>query len=173
MAQFQNEKDFVNEVLLRFSEKVVAQRMANTQKSKSVATAGLLRSYRYEIRKATIQQAAMTMFSFQEHGRFLDMKRVNRKDNLIDVEAIKDWIRNIGISAFKKKPVNLRSPIGQDRILNDLAWGIAKTIKKKGKTKGKRRNMQRGFHGLVTELTAELGAGYKDRTIDQIIESFK
>jgi len=172
MAQkFSNEQDFVNTVLLRFAQNVVALRIKNVQATKSVASGGLLRSHEYEIRKATVQQAAQAIFSFQEHGRFLDMRRIDTTRQR-PVEEIKEWIRTIGLAAFKKLPTapEGRAPIGQDRILNDLAWGI---VKKKQKKRSKRRKMQTGFEDLLDDLTDDLLEGYQDIAIDEIIDSLQ
>lgn len=171
MAQkFSNEQDFVNTVLLRFAEKVVALRVKNVEDTQSVASGELLRSHQYEIRKATVQQAAQAIFSFQEHGRFLDMRRIDTTKQR-PVEEIKDWIKTIGLGSFNNLPsAPGRAPIGQDRLLNNLAWGI---VKKKQKKKSKRRKLQKGFEDVLDDLTDDLMEGYQDIAVEEIIGSLQ
>lgn len=170
MAQkFKTEQDFVNFVLFQFAQEVIEQRIEQVKATKSIATAELLRSYRYEIRKATIQQTALALFYFQEHGRFLDMRRINRKKQ-IPIKEIKEWIQAKGLSAFRAVPTDGRKPVGQDRLLNNLAWGIVKSSKKR---KRKRRKLQKGWGLSIENLIIELGAGYQDRTIEEISNAFK
>ena len=141
--------------------------MRNVQETKSVASAELLNSYRYEIRKATIQQTALALFYFQEKGRFLDMKNINRLKR-IPVKEIVSWIKDVGLSAFKTLPTKNRTPAGQNKILNQLAWGIVRSKRKK---KHLRRNLQKGWGKSLGKLVSELSVGFKDRTAQQIIQS--
>lgn len=168
--KFSNDQDFVNTVLLRFAKELIKLRIENVEKTKSIASRGLLNSHRYEIRKATIQQAAQAIFSFQEHGRFLDMRRINRI-NQRPVDEIKEWIKTIGLEAFKKLPSapEGKEPIGQDEILNDLAWGIVKKKKKRRR----RRKLQKGFQDVLDDLTDDLMEGYQQIVIDEVIESLQ
>lgn len=169
--KFSNEQDFVNTVLLRFAQQVIKLRVHNVKETKSIASRGLLESHRYEIVKATVQQAAQAIFSFQEHGRFLDMRRIDTTRQR-PVEEIKEWIKTIGLDAFKNLPTapNGREPIGQDKLLNDLAWGI---VKKKQQKKSKRRKMQKGFQDVLDDLIDDLMEGYQQIAIDEVIESLQ
>lgn len=168
-TRFNSDNDFVNYVLEEFAREVIKQRVRNVQKEKAIASEELLRSYAYEVRKATIEQTAQLLVAFEDRGRYLDMKR-HRRLKHVPVEEIKEWIKEKGLEAFTKRPkvrngkVNPSNP----RFLNELAWGISKKINKR---KPRRRNLQKGFESLLQDLITELRIGYRDRTAEQIKES--
>ena len=170
-SQYASDEEFINDVLLQFCEELIAQRIENVKKEKAVASQELINSYAFEIRKATMDQAALAMIAFEDKGRYLDMKRLSR-NQLIPISALEKWIEDVGLNAFKRLPrgLNGRSPKNSRELMNRLAWGIA--IGKKGKRK-KRKKLARGMGSLVQELIVELAAGYQDRTIEDIKDIFK
>lgn len=174
MAKFSNEQDFVNEVLAEFARRLIEQRQRNVRREKAIAKGTLLDSYEHEIRKATVQQTAMAMFAFEERGRWLDMKRVNRKGAFIPVEVLKEWIKEVGLEKFKQLPGQQpRFAIGNQERLNQLAWGISRSIRARGRTKKVRRKLQTGTESLLQELIGELRDGFLDRTVEQIKDSLQ
>ena len=119
MARFSNEVDFINTLLYEWAQQLIVRRIQNVKKEKAIASRELLQSYVFEIRKATVNQTAIAMIAFEEHGRFLDMKRVDRKTKGIDLEELKDWIKDIGLEAFKKLPTtSTGKPIKGQRLLH-------------------------------------------------------
>lgn len=171
MAKFSTEQEFVNHVLTQFAKALIASRIRQVRSQKAIASKELLQSYAYEIRKATINQTALAMIAFEDQGRFLDMRRINRKREYIPVEEIKKWIREVGLGSFKNLPKGASGPLTGKRLLNALAWGIVTKIKQRGRFKKARRPLQKGTEALILELIDELREGYLDRTVDEIKES--
>lgn len=168
MAKFSTEQEFINQVLTDFARQLIASRIRQVRGQKAIASKELLRSYEYEIRKATVQQTGMALIAFEQHGRFLDMKRANRKNRQIPIDELKKWIKEIGIESFKRVPTtDSKQPLTGQRLLNALAWGIALKIKKRGRYK-KRKPLQRGTESLIENLIDELREGFLDRTVDEI-----
>lgn len=164
------DNQFINIILEEWASQLIRQRRENVRKTKSVASADLLNSYDFEIRKATLEQTARALISFEDTGRFLDLKRINRRNKQIPVEEIKAWILDVGIEKFKKTtPDDGRKPISNQRFLNDLAWGI---VRKKKTKRHRRRKLQKGINESLSILIEEILEGYQDRTIQDIKQSF-
>lgn len=173
MAKFKTEKEFIYDLLHEFAADLIASRRKNIKDQKAVASKKLLRSFEFQILQATTGQTAAALIAFEERGRFLDMKRVNRKDKMIPVNEIKNWIQEVGLDSFKRLPKKGTGAPGGDKILNALAWGISKKIQQKGRYKKARRSLQKGTEAQIINLIEELREGWKDRTIEQIKESLK
>lgn len=173
MAKFSNSQDFINEVLRLWASNLIRERIEAVRKEEAIASKELLQSYEFEIRKATIAQAGAALIAFQEQGRFLDMKRIDRGTYQIPIDDLIKWIKDVGLHAFRYLPSNQKKPLTGDRLLNELAWGISRTIKKKKRTKKRRRKLGVGFEDSLEDLIDELREGFLDRTIEQIKESFQ
>ena len=166
------ETQFIHLALTEFAEELIRQRQENIRAVKATASEELLRSYDYEIRKQTTSQTAAAFISFADYARYIDMKRLNRTGKSIPVDEIKDWIKEKGFDAFRRKPKDSQgNPLTGSRLLNALAWGIVR--KKKGRIKNKRKAIQGGTENLYGRLIRQLARGYKDRTAEQIISQFQ
>ena len=166
-----NHNDFINLVLYEWATQLIQERKTLVRKTSSIASKELLSSYDFEIRKATIEQTAKLLIAFEKQGRFLDLKKINRKDQQIPVEEIKKWILDQGLGKFKRRRKWYgRRVVSNTRFLNDLAWGI---VKKKKRKKHRRRKLQKGMNDAIWKLMTELSEGYLDRTTKEIIQSIK
>ena len=172
MASVLSEIEFIHLALTEFAEELIRQRQANIRAAKATASEDLLRSFDYQIRKQTTAQTAAAFISFSEYARYVDMKRLNRTSKGIPVEEIKDWIKEKGFAAFRRKPKDSQgNPLTGNRLLNGLAWGIVR--RKKGRIKNKRKKLQGGTESLLKTLITQLSIGYRDRTAEEIIQSFQ
>lgn len=172
MASELSEIEFIHLALTEFAEELIRQRQANIRAANATASEDLLRSFDYEIRKQTTSQTAAAFISFADHARYVDMKRLNRTSKSIPIDEIKDWIKEKGFDAFRRKPKDAQgNPLVGSRLLNALAWGIQR--KKKGRIKNKRKKLQGGTENLYGRLIRQLARGYKDRTAEQIISQFQ
>ncbi len=171
MARFTNDNDFINRLLVEFAESVITQRIEQVRATKSVTSSELINSYAYEIRKATTEQTASAMFAFAKHGRYLDLRRMNKPGGGKEyIAELVEWLRDGGLDKFRRtpSPERIKAPVGSNKYLNSLAWGIVRK-----KKKHKRRRLQKGWGGQLSELTRELMTGYQHRTVSEIKEAFK
>ncbi len=174
MARFQTEYEFVYTVLTEFSQRLIEQRKRNVRKEKAISSRELLESYDYEITRSTLAQTASALIAFEEYGRFLDMKRVNRRSSMIPIADIEAWLLDGGLAKFRSLPADAqgRTAATHRKLLLDLAWGVSRNIQKRGRYKRKkRRKLQTGIESLLARLINELSEGYLDRTVEEIKES--
>lgn len=173
MAKFSNTQDFINEVLRIWASNLIRERIAAVRKEEAIASKELLQSYEFEIRKATIAQAGAALIAFEQQGRFLDMKRIDRGTNQLPIDEIKKWIKDVGLSSFRFLPSDGQNTLVGDRLLNEMAWGIVKKTQKKKRSKKKRRKLGVGFEDSLSDLIDELREGFLDRTVEEIKESIQ
>lgn len=170
MASTLTESEFLQIALTEFARKLIRQRQDNVRATDAVASRELLDSYDFEIQKLTTNQLATAFIAFEAHGRFVDMKKISRKEQL-PVDEIKSWILDKGLSAFRRKPKVNGKPLTGSRLLNSLAWGIV--TKKKKSRRRRRKKLTGGTEELLDQLIDEISRGYVDRTAAEIIQSFE
>lgn len=125
--------------------------------------------------RATATRGATIMIDFAEHLRFYDMRNVQRRNQLTPrgIERIKEWIQEKGISSFLKgykypltRKIGGRStPVPMNRILNNIAWGIARK-----RSKLRRR---RWYNKLKGTSTYKLYARLVDAVLEESLIDIK
>lgn len=106
----------------------------NAREANIEASSGLLNSFRSEVRYGGDNNAAATLsLEFEQHGRFLDMKRRrDRWKRQPPVDDIIQWIHEKGAGKFLSGYDRELGPGGTQRAIENIAWAIAKTVKEKG-----------------------------------------
>ena len=100
------------------------------------------------------------------------MRRLDFSNGHPPVEEIENWIRDKGLSAFRRKPKDGQgNPLTGNRLITAMAWGIVK--KKKGRIRNKRKAIGKGTEDLLQNLISVLRRGYVDLTVDEIISSLQ
>jgi hypothetical protein len=165
-------KDFIHAEMIDFGLEFTAKRREFLQRR--ISASGLLdNSLDFEADKQARQDAVSLLLAFEEHGRYIDMKRLkavipSNSDNEY-VNLIENWIKQRGweqrfINAFMRRR-NLR--IVPPSVLNRIAWGIviarAKRVRprkwwNKSKTAGISDLFNRVFAGLP-EKTSNILTG--------------
>lgn len=86
---------------------------------------------------------------FSTYGRFMDMRSLGWS-KMPPVEDIKDWIRKKGPDNFMPAYTQVRKYIPKDpeRMINDMAWGIALGILKKNTFKSRRWYNKPAYRGI-------------------------
>lgn len=148
----------------------VRNRQAVLNKRKITASGQLRDSMQFALTK-TLQQAVTNSLelAFEEHGRFIDMKRLNvPKGGTEYINALSDWIVRKGLTdRFVQKFVQsrgLRKP-PQD-VLNRMAWGIA--IKRGRGYKRRGFGYAKSKSAAITDLYNRVAAGIPDIVLDEI-----
>jgi hypothetical protein len=145
--------------------------------SKKISASGdLSDSIDYAIDQQAREDTAAIMLNFAEHGRYIDMKRLQAVmpsgANNDYVKAIEDWIRVRGweqkfIAAFVKKHPTIKVT---PSVLRRIAWGIVynrafKMVRRKRWYNGKRT-------ASVADLFNTVVAGLPDVTGDIFKKAF-
>lgn len=86
---------------------------------------------------------------FSTYGRFMDMRSLGWT-KMPPVEDIKEWIRKKGPDNFMPAYRQVRKYIPQDpeRMINDMAWGIAIGLLKKNTIKSRRWYNRPAYKGI-------------------------
>lgn len=122
--------EFINQTLEVWATDFMEGRRARLQRAKVDASGDLINSLDTDIQKARGEQAAQVFFLFNDYGRFLDLRKRDRRKQ-IPVDEIKEWIKDKGISSFRKKVRDRNgTPLSGNRLINAIAWGIARKKKK-------------------------------------------
>lgn len=121
------------------------------------------------------EEGAVTLeMSFEDHGRYIDMKQSSishdkwGRDGIKRLEA---WVRKQGIQKFKAGYLRKRKylPKGEQKLVNSIAWGIAIN-----RTNGKFRRRpwyNKPKSAAITELYNQVAAGMLDLVADNVTET--
>ena len=122
-------KEFIAIELHELASQYIANRTAFLAGKRRNASGNLSNEMAFDIDKQARAEAVTLLLAFEEHGRYIDMKRLNAPDGGRDyVQAIEDWIRARGweqrfIEKFRTMH-NLRKV--PPSVLTQIAWGIVK-----------------------------------------------
>lgn len=148
--------EIIVDTLKEYSFQFVKNRRSDASSANLEATKELLQSFRTAVDVNNSGGQASLLLAFEEHGRFVDMKRrSNRWKKQPPVEKIEEWIRDKGSAQFLAGYKRNIGPGGSDRAIENIAWAIAKTIKKKGikrrswYSKNRERDIQKVFDLLI------------------------
>lgn len=123
------------------------------------------------------QEGAVTLeMSFEDHGRFIDMKQSSishdkwGRDGITRLEA---WVRKRGVERFRAGYLRKRKylPKGEQKLVNSIAWGIAIN-----RTKGKFKRKQwynKPKSAAITELYNQVAAGMLDIVADNMSDTLQ
>lgn len=120
---------FIHEELEQLAFDFIEQRKADLSRKKIKASGDLSDDISFEVDRKARQDAVVLLLAFEEHGRYIDMKRLQGAEGGNDyIDAIRAWIRIRGwedkfIEAFKTKH-NLRKV--PPSVMTRIAWGIVR-----------------------------------------------
>ncbi len=167
-----NTEEFVEELTMRLVEEWISRRKDVLAKFKDK---GDLYNELTAISKGVVNQAVTVGIKFPDSGRFVDMKRKPSKGiGRQQIEALKAWAeRNLAEikPRIAKNYENRKTPVTDMRMINDIAWGIARNRTKKGGRRKRWYNRPKG--ALLATLFDEVAAGLFDRTADNILKATK
>ena len=122
--------------------------------AKRKATGALMQSVLVEASQVAAGIVAFEV-AFPGYARILDMKAVEPGNlGAQAVEELKTWIRAKGVSGFVagyRKRYG-KAPTNNERLVNSIAWGIARSRGKAGAKKRRLRWYSRRKSGLLIEL---------------------
>jgi hypothetical protein len=157
-------RDSINEILEDFAVEFIRNRKDDARKADLVASKDLVRSFKGDVQKATASDLAKAFIAFQGYGRYFDLKRV-RRTRQIPIKELEQWIKEVGVSQFIPKFTRkYKLPTSNQRLINQIAWGIAK---KKRRHK-RRRWYSKNRESDIGRLYRNLLQAYQDQTIQNI-----
>jgi hypothetical protein len=181
MEAMHNINEAVKEQMLDWVQHFIAQRKAALMKGKKgVATGALVNSFELEIDRLAKEEGIALLIAFDEAGRFVDMKPSSFEHDAWGRNAInrlEAWVQKRGLSGFMKgylqKHPNLgeRKGLNIQRIVSDIAWGIAIS-----RTNGKFRRGKKWWDSSKTagtyELINKVAAALPAPTLDTLKSQF-
>lgn len=168
-------KDFIAQELQQLAKKFIRERVAALQGRKIVASGELKDSLQYEVTRQARAEAVEMLLAFEEHGRFVDMKRLKPPTNFGSpyINLLEEWIRSRG---WEQRFINKFMATRKLRtipknVLNQIAWGIAI---KRGNGKYRRRKWYNAPKtAFVSEVFNQVVAGLPELTSDIIKKGFQ
>lgn len=169
MQELSRINDEAMRVMLDWVQHFIEQRKAALNAGKKgVASGELLRSFEIEATKLAQEEGIALLIAFNESGRLIDMKPKNLhydawgRNGISRLEA---WVQKRGVGNFmtgyiKKHPnYGARKGVNLQRIINDIAWGIAIS-----RTSGKFRRVKSfwnapktaGIYDLINKVATQL-----------------
>jgi hypothetical protein len=166
-------KDTVDKILdqelKRFAKEFIDQRLKDVSKIKDATGSGK-KEFDYAQVKANSGFAAV-LIEFNDYMRYHDMRQGVAHNGLPNIDAIKGWIEQKGLGQFKLKNPNTRQ--SRQSLINSLAWGIALTMKNRGKWNTKRtrwysKPREKNIQSLYGRLLYFLSEEYLQQTKSDI-----
>jgi hypothetical protein len=154
--------DFINATMSEWENIALSRLVDALRKKKLVVTEALVRSLQAKLLRAAAGTLARSIISFDDYGRFRDIRVINRK-KVPGPDAIEDffidWVR-AHRSQFKTIPgyTNKNKIPTESAAIRRIAWGVAFGMKKKGITVGKAwyaRTMAGNVHRLAEMLVTD------------------
>lgn len=150
---------------------VLARLQQRLSQQKLVASEQTLRSLQLDALRQTASGITALGVAFADSGRIQDMKGYDRK-KAPPIEDIEAWIRAVGLSKFSYWPkLGSRVPTEQ-MVVNRLAWGVARSIRRKNLHRP-RRWFSKPFYSTIDPLIDRLVTAYQQRTGQVIGGGFK
>lgn len=122
-------QSFIQEELVQLAQVFIRERVASLKARKIVASADLVNSFAYELNSQAKAEAVELLMAFEEHGRFIDMRRLKPPTEFGNpyINLLEEWIRKRGweqkfIDGFMRRRKLRQVP---KNVLNMIAWGIA------------------------------------------------
>jgi hypothetical protein len=175
MMNQQFDKDFKAFIYDFLTEQGVA--LANEQKQR-IRSAGIRRtgelvnSPAYEVTKEQKTGNYKLTVRQRFYGRIINKAQIagigrkgKSKGKAIPPEALKQWIKEVGIQNFAAK----HKGKSQQRMLNDIAWGLSKAWAKRKKRKGKPWGYNEMKNYIANDLEDEMVVAYQEFMQNNIV----
>jgi hypothetical protein len=156
----------------------LVNRVKYLQKQKTQASGELEASLAHEVQTKGAEGAAVSLLiAFANHGRIVDMKRVQHdKWGRNAVERLEDWIVQKGVQNFVHGFLQKRKlKTAPQNLVNQMAWGIFKA-----RAGGKFRRKPwyaKSSAGAVTDLYNQVAVATADKaaevTTNQFVDTAK
>lgn len=173
MSETQHIHDFIDEELLFWVQKFIHDRIATLRAKGMERTGQLSDSFEYEIKQAAFAEGRMLLLAFEDYGRIRDMRRIKPHEVGRDtVESLIGWVKQVGVEKFVRGFKRRRKylPKSNDKLMRQIAWGIAKK-RATGKRKRKRwYNQQKS--AAINELFNEVVAKMPELVSENIAQQF-
>ncbi len=154
-----------------FAIATVQKWAANIKRRKIINTRQLLSSLNQDTKKDLGRMVIAMRFSFEEHGRMMDIKNKHWSSQP-PIEDIIAWIEKKGLSSFGPDPKpNKKKPKSDERRRNEIAWGIARQYTQRRSGQKARPWFQSSFYKGLNLLYEEIFTGVADRSIEAIKDS--
>jgi hypothetical protein len=163
--------DTIKEVADYFAIQTVQKWAATIKRKKIVNTRQLLSSLDQETSADLGRMVAVMQFSFEEYGRYLDIKKKHWTAQP-PIEEILAWINRLGLGAFGADPYpNKQKAKTPERRKNEIAWGIARSIANRQRGPKAKPWFQSNLYKGLNALHEELIIGVQDRSIESMKEA--
>lgn len=178
MAQFSDEAlrqlaAHVEAESRRWVEQFIAGRRAFLRSRKIDASRALSDSFAYEVASVLEGQLRTELLlEFEEHGRLIDMKRLNVPKGGGDyLAALEDWIVRKGLQErfVRKFVATRRLKKAPDNVLRQMAWGIAVNRSQRYR---RRSWYAKSKSAAVTDLFNRVASGLPDIVAEEIKKAF-
>lgn len=144
--------EYVAEESQAWAAEFLQERIEWLRRRKIRATGGLAQSLDYQVIQQAQGEAVTVLLAFQEHGRYIDMRRPNMAAGGDEyIKALEQWIQDKGlqrkmINRYVKKYGYKTVP---NDVLNRIAWGIAR---KRAKRVRRRQWYNKPKSAAITDL---------------------
>lgn len=140
MASKEIVNQVINETLTEWAERFIMLRQASAEARLGSASGRGRRSFDHHVRPATESQLARAVFLFNTYLRYADLKSKKWDTSAPPIEEIEAWIRDKGLGIFVRRyRAKYKSvPATNEKLVNKIAWGIAKKILQRGRLKKRR-----------------------------------
>jgi hypothetical protein len=166
---------YLHEEMQAWLIEFIQRRKAYLRSRRIKASGDLINSLEGEVTRQAIGDAVELVLAFEEHGRYIDMRRLNVPAGGPDyIKALEEWIQEKGLlqkftDRYMRRRGLRRVP---PRILNQLAWGIA--IKRKKRKRFRRKAWyNKSRTAAVEDLFNRVVANLPDLATDEIKDSMK
>ena len=167
--------DVINDVLTKWAIEFIRLRQQIADAKLGKATGEGIQSFDHSVIKANGAEVAQALFQFNEYLRFADMSSKSWS-TMPPISAMEQYVKDKGVEKFKKKYIAKYGTAPKDitKLINKIAWGIALTIKKRGRLKKKRvrwysKSYNKGLGALYTQLLDALSK----ESLDQLKKELK
>jgi hypothetical protein len=171
LADFQR---ILDEEVSDYAARALALLSASIQKKGLVLTEDLLKSLRSEVMAATAQHVASMGVQFEQYGRIKEMKATSRT-KAPPIEEIEKFVRKVGIEKFAYVPGYGHGgrPVGLNRTINRIAWGIARARLRDNSQIKPKSWFSKTFYGSINRFIDAVTSRYAVQTGQHIASTLK
>ena len=156
-----------------FAAEFVRDRIAALKRRRTNASGDLAKSLSYEVKAQTLSAATELLLAFEEHGRFIDMRRLQPAEGGADYIAnIISWIEAKGLrEKFVRGYMrNRKLKKVPERVMTYIAFGIAR---KRFNGRYRRTKWYNKFKSAnITEMYDQIQAGLPDIVLEEMKRGF-
>lgn len=145
--------NIINEELQEMQHYAVLEMQRYIEKNKITLTKTLEESIRAEVIQESVDAYAEMVINFRSYGRYKDMRVIRHDAQLPNIDAIKEWVRNVGVDKFEFIPgyTNKGKMPSRSRAESRIAWGVMYGLMKKGMI----RRRGKGFYNIGRSTAAK------------------